>query len=81
MTAFDEGLIIGANLQLKILYDQFKEYDVDSLKEMRQQFNLAEAAFPVLSAMGSPNSDLPNISRKKEILDKLIDLVEEIQKK
>jgi len=77
--SLDSNLINAANIHMKVIYDQFKDYDLEMLEEFRRQFNLAEAAWPVLTAVGMPNQVMDTCSDKIKLLDKLIALVKEVQ--
>jgi len=77
--SLDVNLINSANIHLKIVYEEFKDYDLEMLEEFRRQFNLAEAAWPVLTAVGMPNQVMDTCSDKIKLLDKLIELVKEVQ--
>jgi len=77
--SLDVNLINSANIHLKIVYEEFKDYDLEMLEEFRRQFNLAVAAWPVLTAAGMPNQVMDTCSDKIKLLDKLIELVKEVQ--
>ena len=76
---FNQTTIDLSNLILKTEYEKYKKMPIDYLKEMLQQYEMAEAGACVFMALGSGNDWLKSVEIKKKLLTKIIELAELVQ--
>lgn len=76
---FDQTTVELSNLILKNKYEKYKKISIPLLKDMLQQYEMAEAGAAVFMAIGSGNDWLDSVEIKKRILTKIIELAELIQ--